>query len=162
MSGAQGQPAQPGEAPIAARPPQRLQLFRGPKFDLQKTSRNINGLAAVRIDRNSGWENPFLDAFSQPTAAVAMFRRWLLGEMPPEELAGYSGKGRFSNGTWLANRRRFLLEEMPALRGKNLACWCRPRDPCHGDVLLEVANACTSQERAGGDQEFSANTFPAR
>jgi uncharacterized protein DUF4326 len=27
------------------------------------------------------------------------------------------------------------------LRGKNLACWCKPGDPCHADVLLELANA---------------------
>ncbi|CAN5648822.1 DUF4326 domain-containing protein [soil metagenome] len=26
------------------------------------------------------------------------------------------------------------------LRGKNLACWCKPGTPCHADVLLEVAN----------------------
>ncbi|MDX0178660.1 DUF4326 domain-containing protein [Sinorhizobium meliloti] len=26
------------------------------------------------------------------------------------------------------------------LRGKNLACWCRPGAPCHADVLLQVAN----------------------
>lgn len=27
-----------------------------------------------------------------------------------------------------------------ALRGKNLACWCKPGAPCHADVLLEIAN----------------------
>ncbi len=27
------------------------------------------------------------------------------------------------------------------LRGKNLACWCKPGEPCHADVLLELANA---------------------
>lgn len=27
------------------------------------------------------------------------------------------------------------------LRGKNLCCWCKPGDPCHADVLLEIANA---------------------
>lgn len=26
------------------------------------------------------------------------------------------------------------------LAGKNLACWCRPDDPCHADVLLDLAN----------------------
>lgn len=28
-----------------------------------------------------------------------------------------------------------------ALRGKSLACWCPPGQPCHADVLLELANA---------------------
>lgn len=27
------------------------------------------------------------------------------------------------------------------LRGLNLACWCKPAEPCHADVLLEIANA---------------------
>jgi hypothetical protein len=26
------------------------------------------------------------------------------------------------------------------LRGQNLACWCRLDQPCHADVLLELAN----------------------
>ena len=26
------------------------------------------------------------------------------------------------------------------LRGKNLACWCKPNEPCHADVLLRLAN----------------------
>jgi len=32
-------------------------------------------------------------------------------------------------------------EEIVAkLRGKNLACWCKLDQPCHADVLLEIAN----------------------
>ena len=27
------------------------------------------------------------------------------------------------------------------LRGKALVCWCRPDQPCHADVLLEIANS---------------------
>lgn len=33
--------------------------------------------------------------------------------------------------------RRFIKRE---LRGKNLACWCPLDQPCHADVLLELAN----------------------
>lgn len=32
-----------------------------------------------------------------------------------------------------------LLAALPELRGKVLGCWCAPK-PCHGDVLLELAN----------------------
>ncbi len=137
--------------------PQRIQLFRGRKFDLQRMSRDLNGLPALRIDRNSGWENPFLEKFSTPSAAVYMFRRWLLGEMSADELAGHSGRGRYSNGTWLANKRQSLLSAMPAIRGKNIACWCKPRDTCHGDVLLEIANAPTG--KSDGDPLWR-NTGP--
>jgi hypothetical protein len=27
------------------------------------------------------------------------------------------------------------------LRGKDLACWCAPDEPCHADVLLRIANS---------------------
>lgn len=26
------------------------------------------------------------------------------------------------------------------LRGRDLACWCKPDQPCHADVLLAIAN----------------------
>lgn len=31
-------------------------------------------------------------------------------------------------------------EWLAPLRGKNLACFCKEGDPCHGSVLLELAN----------------------
>jgi hypothetical protein len=30
--------------------------------------------------------------------------------------------------------------DIASLRGKNLACWCPWGEPCHVDVLLELAN----------------------
>ena len=32
------------------------------------------------------------------------------------------------------------LQDLEELRGKDLACWCRPGEPCHADVLLKLAN----------------------
>jgi len=34
----------------------------------------------------------------------------------------------------------FEPHEIEQLRGKNLACWCKLDEPCHADVLLELAN----------------------
>lgn len=31
-------------------------------------------------------------------------------------------------------------DHLDELRGKNLACWCPLGEPCHADVLLEIAN----------------------
>lgn len=33
-----------------------------------------------------------------------------------------------------------LAEDLGELKGKDLACWCKVGDPCHADVLLELAN----------------------
>lgn len=38
-------------------------------------------------------------------------------------------------------------EDCVALRGKNLACWCPLDQPCHADVLLELANVSEAGER---------------
>ena len=50
--------------------------------------------------------------------AVSRFRAWLLSE-------------------WGQMRRAQVATD---LRGKNLACWCKPEAACHADVLLELAN----------------------
>jgi hypothetical protein len=36
---------------------------------------------------------------------------------------------------------------LPELRGKNLACWCPLDQPCHADVLLELANSPATLRR---------------
>ena len=44
---------------------------------------------------------------------------------------------------FITNRDRDLFidrKRIEALRGKNLACWCKIGDPCHADVLIELAN----------------------
>jgi hypothetical protein len=52
-----------------------------------------------------------------------------------------------------AGEKTHLFAELPALRGKALACWCRhdgeaPTDEnqCHGDVLAELINGRTDDE----------------
>ena len=39
---------------------------------------------------------------------------------------------------WLAVQHISIVREK--LAGKNLACWCPLNQPCHADVLLELAN----------------------
>jgi len=41
-----------------------------------------------------------------------------------------------------------LLRALDKLRGSDLVCFCAPR-PCHGDLLLRLANA-PRNERIGG------------
>ena len=37
-------------------------------------------------------------------------------------------------------QERLVEAAQTELRGKNLACWCPLDQPCHADVLLELAN----------------------
>lgn len=72
---------------------------------------------AIPIERGTEWGNPFRTGTHGTRAEViAKFREWVLGQ--PEMVA------------------RVQRE----LRGKDLVCCCKPK-PCHGDILLEIANS---------------------
>lgn len=98
---------------------------------------------AVYVGRPTKWGNPWTkkkalaaDLF-KPECVVQVcvneFRAWLTKEPSPnsEHL-----------GTWLALEpmRKEMLATLDELRGKDLACWCPLDQPCHADVLLEIAN----------------------
>ena len=57
-------------------------------------------------------------AEKDPPRAVEIFRGWV---------------DKVASPAWKARVRQDLI-------GKNLACWCALDQPCHADVLLEIAN----------------------
>ncbi len=77
----------------------------------------------VYVGRPTVWGNPFIvgaeliggDKLSAKKS-VALFRQY--------------ASDAFNEGDLRA-----------CLRGKNLACWCPLDQPCHADVLLELANS---------------------
>ena len=83
-------------------------------------------------DANLHYGNPFSDKpgnkadvrVASRDEAVARFASWLDGttdhDVNPE-------------------RRAWILDHLPELRGKVLGCWCAPQ-ACHGDVLARLAN----------------------
>lgn len=87
----------------------------------------------VYVGRPTPWGNPFTVGYrvnrgDEPWSAekcVEMFRFTTC----PTDRAGI-----FTD---------FELSEIDLrpLRGKNLACWCPLDQPCHADVLLELANS---------------------
>lgn len=67
--------------------------------------------------------------------------------MPPNTV--YVGRptkwgNPYSSAVDLGRYRTFIeqhrADDLPSIRGKNLACWCPLDQPCHADVLLELAN----------------------
>lgn len=66
----------------------------------------------VYVGRGSKWGNPCrIESENQRADAVAWFEAHVLPEL-----------------------------DVSALRGKDLACWCRPDQVCHADSLLIAAN----------------------
>lgn len=97
---------------------------------------------AVTVARPSIFGNPF-----KVSDMVAMCQAGLLpaGETPRQAAVRYFRE-------WLEGKAIVgqFAEVVPPpsahnirdhLRGKDLACWCRLDQPCHADVLLEIANA---------------------
>ena len=77
----------------------------------------------VYIGRPSIWGNPF----SHRDFTKAQFKV----ETREQAVEAYR--------QWIKTQPQ-LLSRLPELKGKVLACWCKPQS-CHGDVLAELADA---------------------
>ena len=104
--------------------PTGLQLSRRKGFDLQEHSMGCNGLSAVNVARPSRYGNPHRVGWCEICGAAHTVE-----EAVAKLAAEIDGDPIF--------RERIRGD----LRGKNLACWCKIRTPCHRDVLLRIANA---------------------
>lgn len=82
----------------------------------------------VKVDRSTRWGNPFPIEKEHPWKdaawSVLQFSFWI------DRLEVFPGK----------HAPPSLAEIRADLRGKNLACWCKPGATCHADVLMELAN----------------------
>lgn len=110
--------------------PVRLRLGRNKGFDLQAISKETNGLEAVYVARPSAWGNPY---------SIQKGASWFVeGPGLPYERCGNEEGAR--QKVIKLFRQRMECVDVSELRGKNLACWCKPDEACHADVLLELAN----------------------
>lgn len=86
----------------------------------------------VSVTRPGRWGNPLrVGMWAGFTAAdaVRQYRAWLARDLTVRSYENSFGKPP-------------SCEEIRAeLGGKNLACFCALGQPCHADVLLEIANA---------------------
>ncbi|MGQ3384509.1 DUF4326 domain-containing protein [Glutamicibacter sp. TV12E] len=82
---------------------------------------------AVYVGRGSRWGNPYrVSGETTAQGAVALFRDFI-------QRAPLDNNGQRVEATIRAE-----------LAGKDLMCWCPIDQPCHADVLLELANGETS------------------
>ena len=120
---------------------------------------------AAYVGRPTKWGNPFrVDGDAAPWAAVAtggkaniardrahgvvaLYVRWLSGapiECPLTRMmakAEFEARGKPEPPT-VADIRKELA-------GKDLACFCPLDQPCHADVLLEIANRASPDPEPG-------------
>lgn len=78
----------------------------------------------------SKFANPFKGEGRTRAELAAAYAAWLGSEGPD---AVVSGRRTYS--------RPYVLAHLAELAGRNLACWCPPGQPCHADILIEIANS---------------------
>lgn len=109
--------------------PKRIQRRRVKGW---KAPLDANGLPPVSVTRPGVFGNPFKAKDAEAAgyldpqkAAVGAFEDWLNGYVFTENYQP---------------ERAELLRRLPELRGRNLMCFCKEGAPCHGDILLALAN----------------------
>jgi len=92
----------------------------------------------IQRKRTKGWKMPDGAVYvGRPTRFGNNFTVAEYGR----SLAIFNFRQRMRN-MWLINPQFF-----EPLRGKDLACWCPLDQPCHADVLLEIANLGVSNAK---------------
>ena len=128
------------EAPILA--PQRIQLSRAKGWRMPPNT--------ISVARPGRWGNPY---------QVSVFGRERAIKLFEDTITGYWSPGNFTQAERDAapyslidkahDIHRALQKRIPStlhfyivreLGGRNLACWCKPGEACHADVLLRLAN----------------------
>ena len=92
----------------------------------------------VSVCRPGKWGNPFVvSADKKRLAHYADYKKNVDGWSGWPVADAITAVKAFK---WL-NRHKYTCEQIATqLRGKNLACYCKLSEPCHADVLLEIAN----------------------
>lgn len=137
--------------------PQRIQLSRAKGWRKPPNT--------VVVSRPHAWGNPYrlgavvadpvnnvnpvaqLDPFFAPPRSelpTTRTRTSMLGERWEQKF--YVVETRQQAVDLFRRLCEFECYDVSSLRGKNLACWCPLDQPCHADVLLELANASEADD----------------
>ena len=108
----------------------------------------------IYVGRPTRWGNPFS---AQPwldlAESIEIYRLAVQGVWNSKHLRNLTDEEfQATHAAWRHWRHRLgtghpIELAWSELAGKNLACWCKPDDPCHADVLLELANRVEDGER---------------
>lgn len=136
--------------------PQRIQRSRAKGWRMPP--------GAIYVGRPSKWGNPFNfraseycwialsygcrgDLRGRVEASVRAFRQWIDPGFGRRSILHEEQIKMGCGDQWIDLGPKIEAGEAPTiddicreLRGHDLACWCRLDQPCHADVLLELAN----------------------
>ncbi|RIY00237.1 DUF4326 domain-containing protein [Aureimonas flava] len=95
----------------------------------------------IQLKRTKGWRMP------PGTVKVTRPGKWgnpfRVGNMDRRRYIPFDAHGAVERFVDKLVRGQLEITEADVRRelaGKNLACWCKPGEPCHADILLQIAN----------------------
>lgn len=113
--------------------PQRVQLRRTKGWRMPENT--------VKVDRSTSWGNPYRAGIYCDQQHAVDCHRMLLMTGKPAKTAPWPELDPLTYA-------EYVKANIGQLRGKNLGCWCRLDQPCHAEVLLELANATPTRDGA--------------
>ena len=113
--------------------PERIQMSR------QRPWRADNPEAVI-VARPSKWGNPY-------RIGEVGWNPWYPDDAATREntVSEFEWDLMYGDGIWFERGERYLTlgDVLVELAGRDLACWCPLDQPCHADVLLDIANNST-------------------
>lgn len=104
--------------------PKRIQRRRSKGFKLPPDT--------ICINRPTKWGNPFIVGIDgTQKECVSLFSKLCAGMVCVTSKASIKDQ---------EESLKHLSVNIKNLKGKNLACFCKEETPCHGDILLILAN----------------------
>lgn len=86
---------------------------------------------AICITRGTKWGNPFkINKKVTRDMAIEIFKQCVLNPINALDFFGYNIYEHF----------KWIHEHLYELKDHDLACYCKPKDACHGDVLIELCS----------------------
>jgi len=144
-----GHPRSPVRSRWCARP-EDARMTRPVRIQRRRTAGWRMPEGAVYVGRPTRWGNPFTvmnahrqgwlvwDDRDRMGLSAAPTSHGYLAAWPTKSLAAQDAVRRYKK--WLNYSQARSMDLVPLLAGRDLACWCPLDQPCHADVLLEVAN----------------------
>jgi len=148
--------------------PERIAAADGPTPKRVQMTRNKPWRAdnpdAVIVDRRTKWGNPYKPERVTEFDVLADGFNWYVydtlgGETFRRRSAAVAHAVKAYAFDFHFRLDRVADLDLGELRGRDLACWCPLDQPCHADVLLELANTPRALN-ADGEQIATGPTFP--
>ncbi len=127
--------------------PQRIELKRTKGWRMPANT--------VKVDRSSRWGNPFhvgqkgrlvWEPMTDSELLAFDFEERRVGDLlirnvPPNRIIYFDAPLTIEDVLLLYHKHVIDQKiDLAPLRGKNLGCWCKLGQPCHSDILLDIAN----------------------